>query len=76
MDSYNYVNVNNPKSREQLLKSMETNNLVDAFRYFHLDIKQYTWRRRNPIKQARLDYSIISKNLTDLIQSCKIRPSY
>ena len=66
MDSYNYVNVNNPKSREKLLESMETNDLVDAFRYFHPDIKRYTWRRRNPIKQAHLDYFIISKNLTDL----------
>ena len=57
---------------------METNNLVDAFRYFHPDIKRYTWRRWNPIKQAHLDYFIIhvSENLTHLIQSCKIRPSY
>ena len=55
---------------------METHNLVDAFRFFHPDIKRYTWRRQNPIKQARLDYFIVSKNLTDLIQSCTIKPSY
>ena len=47
---------------------------MDAFRYF--DIKRYTWRRRNPVKQARLDYFIVSKNLMDLIQSCTIKPSY
>ena len=28
------------------------------------------------MKQARLDYFIVSKNLTDLIQSCTIKLSY
>ena len=42
----------------------------------NLDILRYTWRRRNPTKQARLDYFVISKPLTDLICSCKIRPGY
>ena len=76
MDSYNYVNINNPQSRRQLLDLMETHNLVDAFRYFYPDIKRYTWRSRNPVKQARLDYFIVSKHLTDLLQSCTIKPSY
>ena len=37
---------------------------------------RYTWRKRNPIKQARLDYFLVSSSMTDIINSSSIMPSY
>ena len=76
MDSFNYVNINNPNARQVLLKSKTTHNLIDVFRYLHPEARRYTWCRRNPIKQARLDYFIVSGPLIDLIQNCDITAGY
>ena len=35
---------------------METNDIIDTFRESNPQLKRYTWRRRNPLKQARLDF--------------------
>ena len=59
-DSFNYVNINNPQSRNMLINLMDEQNLIDAFCYFHPDKKRYSWRQKNSIKQARLDYILIS----------------
>ena len=75
-DSYNYKNLNNPRSRNLLLSMINTFNLIDAFRHLQPSVKRYTWRRKSPTKQARLDYFLISEEMTDLIASCKINPSY
>ena len=53
-DCYNYININNPKSRFYFLDVIRLHNLVDSFRHFHPETRRYTWRRKNPIKQARL----------------------
>ena len=76
MDCKNYININNPQSRQILLETLNVYDLVDSFRYFHPKLRRYSWRRRNPVKQARLDYFIISKSLTDLILSSLILPGY
>ena len=57
LDTYNYTNVNNPSARKTLLQMMATFNLTDVFRHLH-DERRYTWRRKNPVRQARLDYFI------------------
>ena len=56
LDSYNYLNLNNPRSRKTVMSIMVENDLVDSFRYFYPETKRFTWHRQNPIKQARLDY--------------------
>ena len=76
MDTSNYKNINNPNARLTLLKIIQSHNLVDAYRFLHENTKRYTWRRRNPTQQARLDYFIVSNQLLDLINTCTIRPSY
>ena len=76
LDSYNYISINNPKSRNLALQILETYILIDVFRYMHPDSKTYTWRHKNPIKQARLDYFIVSGFFTDIVTSCKINPGY
>ena len=75
MESSNYVSINNPRSREFLLDTINLHNLKDAFRHFHPNMRRYTSRRKNPIKQARLDYFIVSNAFTDLSE-CNILPGY
>ena len=76
LDSFNYVNINNPRSRKCVLEMLQLHNMTDAFRYLHPTVKRYSWRCKNLIKQARLDYFIVSESLTDLIADCNIKPGY
>ena len=76
MDARNYLNLNNPQARQTLLNTIETHNLCDIYRQKHPTIKRYTWRRTKPIKQARLDYFIISETLVDLVNNISILPGY
>ena len=76
-DCTNYKHVNNPKSREKLLEFIESNNIIDPLRENHPELKRYSWRRRNPFKQARLDFFLTSEtNLTQFVQKSKIESSY
>ena len=74
MDACNYKHLNNPQSRRVLINTMNNGDLTDFFRAIHPKTKRYTWRRQNPIKQARLDYFIGSRTLLDLITKCNISP--
>ena len=56
LDSMNYKHLNNPQARIVVLRLIETLSLVDIFRENAPNLRRYTWRRKNPIKQARLDY--------------------
>ena len=67
-DSYNYNNVNNPKARIATLDLINELDLLDVYRTLHTDTKRYTWRRKNPLKQAKLDYFLISASMTKLYQ--------
>ena len=76
MDTMNYKHLNNPHARDAVIDIMKRNNLVDAFRLLHPALKRYSWRKKNPIQQARLDYFLISQNLTDIVIDSKISPGY
>ena len=76
MDTYNYVKINNPRSRKYILEMIELYNLKDTYRALQPQARRYTWRRKHPIKQARLDYFIVSESFMDIIDSCKINPGY
>ena len=70
MDLTNYKNINNPRCREKVLNLMVDFNLVDVWREMHPELKSYTWRRRNPFQQARLDFFLTNENIfCDIIQS-------
>ena len=76
IDSYNYVQVNNPNARNSVINMMAENGLIDCWREENLETSQFTWFRRNPIKKARLDFFLISENLfTDIVET-KIVPGY
>ena len=75
-DSHNYKKVNNPKARLATIELMDEVDLMDLYRTLHTDTIRYTWRRKNPVKQARLDYFLVSSSTIDIINSCNIRPGY
>ena len=76
LDSDQYKHVNNPKSRNVLLHIMNVFNLVDSFRLTHPSARRFTWRRKNPTRQARLDYFLVTRAMHDIITDCSINPSY
>lgn len=55
LDCYNYVKENNIKSKSEVEALKSKFNLIDPWRTYNPNDKMYTWQRRNPIKQARLD---------------------
>ena len=76
LDSMNYKNINNPKAREELLNLMDGLNLVDVFRINNPELKRFTWRRKNPIKQARLDFFLMSESLLPMSPNIRYENSY
>ena len=50
--------------------------MSDIFRETHPDTKRFSWRKPNPRQQARLDFFLISNNLTSNICKSIIEPSY
>ena len=76
LDTHNYVNVNNPRAKDKVLEIKEELNMVDPFREIYDDLKRFTWRKTNPIKQARLDFFLISETLMQSVNDLEILPSY
>ena len=66
----------NPKLKIQsitiLVSMMSENDLCDIFRVRNPEMKLYTWRRKTPFKQRRLDYFLISNQLQDQIDQVDI----
>ena len=76
LDTYNYQNVNNPKAKDKVHDLIEYYNLNDPFREMYPDSKRYTWRKANPLKQARLDFFLVSQCLYPSVHDVKIQNSY
>ena len=76
LDSMNYKHLNNSQARKELLRLIETLSLVDIFRENAPNLRRYTWRRKNPIKQARLNYFLISETLMNRVPQIKFENSY
>ena len=69
LDSNNYSSINNPKAREKLVEIMDDLQLLDYFRVLNQDKKVCTWRKKNPLKQSRLDYILIFESLSKLVEN-------
>lgn len=76
MDCFNYVRLNNPKAREKVLNLKNDMDLIDIWRIQNPDKKKYTWRQHDANKQARLDFFLISSELSSNIISCNIDAGY
>lgn len=64
LDSKNYKNLNDKKARQEVIKLIELFNLKDMFRQANPEKTEYTWRKKIPIKQSRLDFFLISDTLS------------
>ena len=77
LDTVNYLRQNNTNARDVLLRIMNDNDLIDIFRERKGNLKSYTWRSSGPVvKQARLDYVIISRSLIPQVSEVDITPGY
>ena len=64
------------KSVAKLLLMMSENDLSDIFRIRHPDSRRFTWRRKTPFLQRRLDYFLVSSDsLQESIETIDIIPS-
>ena len=75
-DCMNYVRLNNPNARDSVLDLMMDQNLIDIWRELNLEKQQFTWRKVNPLKQARLDFFLISETLFIDVESAQIESEY
>ena len=73
---YNYVGINNPKSRLKMVEMLQELGLCDVYRWFHPNERKYTWTRKTPLKKSRLDYFLATTQMTDVITDCNIKSSY
>ena len=77
IDTMNYVRENNIRARDTLLSMMDANDWVDIFRERNDNERRYTWRNTGSIiKQARLDYFIISRSLIPYVLEERVLPGY
>ncbi|RUA04563.1 MAG: hypothetical protein DSY43_06055, partial [Gammaproteobacteria bacterium] len=76
IDTQNYIRVNNPRAREKVLQIIEENNLCDPWRVQHPETKGFTWRKKTPRKQARLDFFLTTEDMMSYITDSKIMPGY
>ena len=75
-DYHNYKHVNNPKARETVEKMITELQLNDIWRDLNPDCHRYTWRRSNPLQQARLDFFLASDNIISLVDDADIEYGY
>ncbi len=76
LDCCNYVAQNNVHASEQVLNLKHHLNVVDPWRIYNPQLRRYTWFRKNPVKKARLDFFLISKELMSYIENSTILPGY
>ena len=50
-------------------------NLIDIWRLRNSDKRQFTWRKRNPIIQRRIDFWLIRDDLQDDVKKAEIIPA-
>lgn len=76
LDSMDYKNINNPKARIEVFHLMDTLNLKDVFREMYPQKKRFSWRKKSPIKQARLDFFLVSESLLSSAMCVEYENSY
>ena len=76
MDCDNYRNVNNPNARNEVLSIINDFGLTDIWRVGHPDERRYTWFSNAPLKRSRLDFFLITEELSSLVVSTSISPGY
>ena len=75
-DYDNYKHVNNPKARDAVDHLMEDLQLSDIWRELNPDCRRFTWRRNNPLQQARLDFFLVSDHIVPIVQDVDTEYGY
>ena len=75
-DTKNYININNPKSRDKVIDLCAEFNLIDIWRELNIESSRYTWRTSNGNKHGRLDFFLVSQNLFNNIKDANIEFGY
>lgn len=77
LDCYGYLHRNNPQARQQVLNIKQDFELLDPWRQNNEDKRSYTWRSSiGGIKQARLDFFLISADFYSQLLKSAIKPGY
>ena len=76
LDTFNYLHENNPHSKKTVIDLLNNEDLVDVWRVQHPNEKSFTWRQRNPLKQGRLDFFVLSSGLMNTVVSSSICHGY
>ena len=77
VDTYNYSSrERRARSRNLVELKCRDTGLYDAWRILNGDKLQYTWRKGNPLKCARLDFFLVSDSILNKTLSCEILPAY
>ena len=76
LDCYNYKHNYNPKAKEVVENRILELELTDVWRENNPQCKRYTWRKPNPLKQARLDFILLSDHLMWHFDDTDILPGY
>jgi exonuclease III len=75
-DTYNYLHSHKPDARNSVLSFMERESMCDIWRELNPEAKTFSWRKKNPIKFARLDFFLISSHLVPYITNTFIEPGF
>ena len=76
-DRKNHTTFNSrPRSRAKIFEIMGKYNLTDIFRHLHPDKESYTWCRFNSTIQARLDFFLVSDDLSNDVKELKVSSRY
>lgn len=76
-DTFNYkARDRRPRSRELVELKCRDLGLNDVWRILNGNKNQYTWRKNNPLKCARLDFFLTTDSILNRALSCEILPAY
>jgi hypothetical protein len=75
LDTLNIQNRNNQNSHESVLNLKRGLDLIDPWREENPDFRVYTWHNSQN-KPSRLDYFLISSDITNYVETTNIKPGY
>jgi exonuclease III len=55
---------------EKALELIEERSLIDPYRQLYPDSYRYTWRKKNPFRQARLDFFLFTESMLTNLKNC------
>ena len=76
-DTYAYIRENNINAKNEVMKMIQSLDLIDIWRARNPDVKKYTWvSGKRPLKMARLDFFLATPDIYAKITGCNISHGY